>query len=96
MDSKLAGDVGFQSNNACDSLYGQKHDEKYALYKVICYTHTHTHTPPNMLLFSTVLTRKISICYQKGKHLLSPICTFSDSTKIFSSTNTLHFLGHAL
>jgi hypothetical protein len=35
---KLAADVGFQGNNACVSLYGQKHDEKYALYKVTCYT----------------------------------------------------------
>ena len=45
MDSKLAGDVCFQNNNACDSLYGQKHDQKYALYKVTCYTHTHTPLP---------------------------------------------------
>jgi len=37
MDSKLAADAGSQCNNACDSLYGQKHDEKYALYKVTCY-----------------------------------------------------------
>jgi hypothetical protein len=38
MDSKLPADAGFQCNNASDSLYGQKHDEKYALYKVKCYT----------------------------------------------------------
>jgi len=38
MDSKLAADAGFQCNNACDSLYGQKHDEKHALYKVTHYT----------------------------------------------------------
>jgi len=44
MDSKLSADAGFQSKNACDSLYGQKHDEKYALYEVTCYSYS-------MLLF---------------------------------------------
>ena len=49
MDSKLSADAGFQSKNACDSLYGQKHDEKYALYEVTCYSYS-------MLLFWTVLS----------------------------------------
>lgn len=38
MDSKSVADAGLLCNKACDRLYGQKYDEKYALYIVTRYT----------------------------------------------------------